>query len=107
MSSGAERCVATLRPLASACELPIVIAEFLSEGSEPAELLHELKSLAGAGGVPVLCSHGDVLLGAVELLEAAGTRFGGPAEVRKGSILILEAGSGSIESARYIPPDKV
>ncbi|MGA2527776.1 MAG: histidine phosphatase family protein [Acidimicrobiales bacterium] len=107
MSSGAERCLATLRPLAAACELPIVIAEFLSEGSEPAELVHELKNLAAAGGVPVLCSHGDVILGAVEVLAASGTQFAGPAEVRKGSILILEAGPGSIESARYIPPDKV
>jgi len=28
-------------------------------------------------------------------------------EVRKGSILVLETHSGTVESARYIPPAKV
>ncbi|MGA3354496.1 MAG: histidine phosphatase family protein [Acidimicrobiales bacterium] len=107
LSSGAERCLATLRPLAAACELPIVIAEFLSEGAEPAEFLLKVNELATTGGVPVLCTHGDVIWGAVELLQAAGARFASPPEVRKGSVLILEAESGSIETARYIPPDKV
>jgi 8-oxo-dGTP diphosphatase len=107
LSSGAERCLATLRPLAEACELPIVIADYLSEGSDPAEVLVHVKSLAASGGVPVLCSHGDVILGIVDLLKQARTPLSGSAEIKKGSVLILEAAAGSVESARYLPPAKV
>jgi 8-oxo-dGTP diphosphatase len=107
MSSPAERCVATLQPLAEACRLPILAADFISEGSDATELLVQLNKLAAAGGVPVLCSHGDVIWALVDLLESAGTRFSEPVEVRKGSILVLETHSGTVESARYIPPAKV
>ena len=107
MSSRAERCLATLQPLAQACGLPIVAAEFLSEGSSADGFLVQVKELASAGGVPVLCTHGDVIWSLVDLLTAAGTRFAGPVDAKKGSILILDTESGSVESARYIPPDKV
>jgi 8-oxo-dGTP diphosphatase len=107
MSSGAERCLATLQPLAQACGLPIVTAEFLSEGSDADSFLVQVKELAAAGGVPVLCTHGDVIWSLVDVLAAAGTRFAGPVEAKKGSILVLETVSGSVESADYIPPDKV
>ena len=107
MSSGAERCLATLQPLAMACGLPVVTADYLSEGSDAPDLVLQLKELAVAGGVPVLCTHGDVIWGLVDLLQGAGTRFSGSLEVRKASILVLEVDSGSIDSARYIPPDKV
>ncbi len=107
MSSGAERCLATLRPLAEACGLPIVTAEFLSEGSDADGLLVQVKELAAGGGVPVLCTHGDVIWGLVDALGAAGTHFAGPVEAKKGSILILETRSGSVGSARYVPPGKV
>jgi len=107
MSSGAERCLATLQPLAQACGLLIVTAEFLSEGSDADSFLVQVKELAAAGSVPVLCTHGDVIWSLVDVLAAAGTRFAGPVEAKKGSILILETESGSVESADYIPPDKV
>ena len=107
MSSRAERCLATLQPLAQACGLPIVAAEFLAEGSDADIFLVQVKELAAAGGVPVLCTHGDVILSVVDVLVAAGTLFEGPVEAKKGSILILETESGSVESVRYIPPDKV
>ena len=107
MSSAAKRCLATLQPLADACGLPIVIEEFLSEGSDADGLLVRFKELTAAGAVPVLCTHGDVIWGLVDLLVAAGTPLSGPVEVRKGSILVLDTESGSVESARYIPPAKV
>jgi 8-oxo-dGTP diphosphatase len=107
MSSGAKRCLATLQPLAAACGLPIVIEDFLSEGSDGNGLLVQFKDLAAVGGVPVLCTHGDVIWSLVDLLVAAGTPLSGPVEVRKGSILVLDTESGSVESARYIPPAKV
>ena len=107
MSSHAERCLATLQPLASACRLPILAVDFLSEGADATELLVQLKNMAAAGGAPVLCSHGDVIWALVEVLAAAGASFSELAEVRKGSILVLETEAGTIESARYIPPAKV
>jgi len=107
MSSRAERCLATLQPLAQACRLPIVAAEFLSEGSDADSFLVQVKEITAAGGVPVLCTHGDVILSVLDVLTAVGRRFAGPVDVKKGSILILETESGSVESARYIPPDKV
>jgi len=84
-----------------------VIEEFLSEGSDADGLLVRFKELTAAGAVPVLCTHGDVIWGLVDLLVAAGTPLSGPVEVRKGSILVLDTESGSVESARYIPPAKV
>jgi len=106
-SSSAERCLATLRPLASACGLQIGTAEFLAEGSDPGSALSRIVELAGGGGVPVVCTHGDVIWGVVELLDAAGVPMAGPVDVKKGSIWVLEAHSGSVRSARYIPPGKV
>ncbi|MFZ2056235.1 MAG: histidine phosphatase family protein [Acidimicrobiales bacterium] len=107
VSSSAERCLATLRPLAAACGLPVGTAEFLAEGSDACSALVQLKDLAAGGGVPVLCTHGDVIWGILELLEKAGVHLSGPLDVKKGSIWVLETVSGSVESARYIPPDKV
>jgi 8-oxo-dGTP diphosphatase len=107
LASNTARCLATLAPLATACALPLGTAEFLLEGSDPHCLLTKVKELAAAGGVPVLCTHGDVIWGVVELLEKAGAYLPGPVDVRKGSIWVLEVESGSIGSARYVPPAKV
>lgn len=107
MSSSAERCLATLRPLSAACGLEIATAEFLAEGSDPGEVLTRLKDSSTGGRVPVVCTHGDVIWGIVQLLEKAGVRLAGPLDVRKGSIWVIETVSGSVKSARYIPPAKV
>jgi 8-oxo-dGTP diphosphatase len=107
LSSSAKRCLATLGPLAAACGLPVGTAEFLSEGSDADGALVQLRKLAADGGVPVLCTHGDVIWGMVELLEKAGAFLPGPVDVKKGSVWVLETESGSIGSARYIPPAKV
>jgi 8-oxo-dGTP diphosphatase len=107
LSSSARRCLETLRPLAAACGLPVGTAEFLSEGSDASSALVQARELATNGGVPVLCTHGDVIWGMVELLEKAGAYLPGPVDVKKGSIWVLEAESGSIRSARYISPAKV
>ncbi|MGO9964440.1 MAG: SixA phosphatase family protein [Acidimicrobiales bacterium] len=107
LSSGASRCLATLAPLANACGLPVGTAEFLLEGSDPRGVLEKAKELAGSGGVPVLCTHGDVIWGVVELLEKSGAYLPGPVDVKKGSIWVLEIESGAIGSARYMPPAKV
>jgi hypothetical protein len=87
--------------------LPVGTAEFLSEGSDAGSALMQAKELAAGGGVPVLCTHGDVIWGILELLEKTGMHLTGPLDVKKGSIWVLETVSGAVESARYIPPDKV
>lgn len=108
LSSTAERCLATLRPLAGACGLHIETAGFLAEGSDGNTVLSHVKELAAASdGVPVLCTHGDVIWAIVELLDAAGVPLAGPLDAKKGSIWVLETRSGSIPAARYIPPGKV
>ncbi len=107
LASNTARCLATLAPLATACARPVGTAEFLLEGSDPHSLLTKVEELAAAGGVPVLCTHGDVIWGVVELLEKSGAYLPGPVDVRKGSIWVLEVESGSIGSARYVPPAKV
>jgi len=107
VSSSAERCVATLRPLAGACGLPIGTADYLAEGSDAGDVLVRIEELAASGGVPVICTHGDVIWGIVELLETAGLRLAGPVDVKKGSIWVLETEAGAVTSARYIPPGKV
>ncbi len=108
VSSSAERCLATLRPLAGACGLPITTAEYLAEGSDGGDVLARIEELAVANdGVPVLCTHGDVIWAIIELLETAGVPLAGPMDVKKGSIWVLETAPGSIASARYIPPGKV
>jgi hypothetical protein len=43
----------------------------------------------------------------VELLEKTGAYLPGPVDVKKGSVWVLEIESGSVGSARYIPPVKV
>jgi 8-oxo-dGTP diphosphatase len=107
LSSSAERCLATLGPLAAACGLSVGTAEFLSEGSDARDALVQAQELAAGGGVPVLCTHGDVIWGMVELLEKSGAYLPGPVDVKKGSVWVLEVESGLIGSARYIPPGRV
>jgi 8-oxo-dGTP diphosphatase len=107
LSSGAARCRATLRPLARACGAAVETAAYLSEGSDAGYVLGQLKNLAASRGVKVLCTHGDVIWGTLKLLEKAGVHLDGPVDVKKGSIWVLEFGSGSVKSARYIPPGKV
>ena len=107
-SSRAERCLATLRPLAGACGLPVGTADYLAEGSEGGGVLARIEELATeSAGVPVLCTHGDVIWAIMELLDGAGVPLLGPMDVKKGSIWVLETDSGSVTSARYIPPGKV
>lgn len=107
LSSGAERCLATLAPLAVACGLAVETAGYLAEGSDAGEVLVRARELAAGGAVPVLCTHGDVIWWIIELLEKGGAFLPGPVYVKKGSIWVLETDAGAIGSARYIPPAKV
>ena len=62
------------------------------------------QELAADGGVPVLCTHGDVIWGMVELLEKTGAYLPGPVDVKKGSVWVLEIESGSDRIRQVHPP---
>jgi len=102
LSSPADRCLATVAPLAAARGLAVETAAGLDEGAGPAAL-GLVRAAQTAEGGAVLCSHGDVI---PEVLD----RLGGPAwtagaRCQKGSTWVLAAGpGGALEAAAYLPP---
>ncbi len=108
VSSAAERCVATLRPLAGALGLTIAVDDLLSEGSDARLALGRLEELVAAGdGDVVACTHGDVIWAILALFEEFGIDVPPEADTKKGSIWALEVDGGRVVSARYLPPGKV
>lgn len=108
VSSIAERCLATLRPLAGALGQQTSVEEQLSEGSDPRLALERLEVLAASGeGGTVACTHGDVIWGILALLEEFGLDLPAEPDAKKGSIWALDVEGGKVLSARYVPPGKV
>ena len=104
MSSSAKRCLATLGPLAAACGLPVGTAEFLSEGSDAGSALMQAKELAAGGGVPVLCTHGDVMASIVMSLAGAHVPMAGGMQWGKAGTWAFDISAGRIAGGRYLPP---
>lgn len=100
VSSPALRCVQTLDPLAEKHALPIEVAKELEEGRDPAEAL---AWLIGIDDEVVACTHGDVILGGLDLLVAAGV-VDGVADAKKGSAWVLDHDGSRVRRARYLPP---
>jgi phosphohistidine phosphatase SixA len=91
LSSPARRCVETLEPLAARTGLSVEILGSLAEGTAPGRAWRALGSVAGAGeGAVVACTHGDVLLGILELLRVEGAVLDGELAVPKGSVWVAE-----------------
>ena len=100
LSSWYPRCRQTLEPLAAAHGLLVEDHPALAEGTDPAEALRLIASLrAGA-----LCSHGDVIGGAIMLLADDGVPLDGGQRWKKASVWALETRDGRIVSGRYVPP---
>jgi len=57
-----------------------------------------------AHGGAVFCSHGDVIPMLLEYVAGRGVDLGPRPQCAKGSVWVLEAASGDVTSARYIPP---
>jgi 8-oxo-dGTP diphosphatase len=94
VSSPFLRCLQTVEPLGRKLGLPIEERGELAEGSCPAALaalLHELD-----GDTPVVCSHGDLILGLVGRERAA----------PKGSTWILEHDGTGFAPTVYLPPPR-
>ena len=103
LSSPYVRCVQTLEPLAEARGLALETADELSEGAPVEGALELLLSIADHGPA-ALCTHGDVMMFAVEELVSAGVPLAGPREFKKGATWILEVRGGAFARGRYLPP---
>lgn len=100
LSSPATRCVETVAPLADAHDLVVEIVDELAEGSDPADAL---ALLVGLGTDAVACSHGDVILGVLELLARRHV-VDSDCPAAKGSTWVLTVDSGEVVGARYHGP---
>lgn len=101
VSSPYVRCLQTLEPLALALALPIETTDALAEGADGWTALELLLALAREGSV-ACCTHGDVVLGAMEAVGASGVPLGGPRDVPVASTWQLDVEDGSVVAARFV-----
>ncbi len=108
ISSPAERCVATVAPLAEKLGREVEIADYLAEGSDGIESLELLVSAAGEideMATLVACSHGDICSEIVSGLSDSGLLDGKLSEVKKGGAIALFIEDGSVVSGVVLTPD--
>ena len=103
VSSPALRCVQTVEPLAEVRRLSVEEDQRLLEGHDPQDTLSWLEAEASLRSI-VASTHGDIIPGLLEAVEAASAAL--PAERRwpKASTWVLEFEAGHWTRARYIPP---
>jgi 8-oxo-(d)GTP phosphatase len=102
-SSPAERCRATVAPLATVLGATVVHDTALVEGSPAAPLLARLDLLEGP---EVWASHGDVIPALLLILAGRGVDLGHDPRCRKASTWVLEVSDATVTQARYLrPPD--
>jgi phosphohistidine phosphatase SixA len=103
LTSPAARCRQTLQPLADKLGLAVVSCPDLAEGADAAVVVELL--LRHAADHVVLCTHGDVIPGAMRLLATEhGVRVKGKGANQKGSIWEIDVADGRLTHARYEPP---
>jgi phosphohistidine phosphatase SixA len=108
VSSPAERCVATVAPLAAMLGRDVELADYLAEGADGIE---SLEMLVGAVdefdemATLVACSHGDICSEIVSGLADSGLLNGKPAEVKKGGAIALSIEDGAVASGVVLTPD--
>src|SRR4051812_47185727 len=99
MSSPYVRCVQTVQPLAEACRLPIEEEPGLVEGkaAKAIRLVRDLLEMDDPDGVPVLCTHGDIVPEVLrEVVERDGVDLGFDVRCGKGSTWVLDAKAGKV-----------
>lgn len=107
-SSRAVRCVASVQPLADELGLPVQEAPLLLEGTRPADALGWLEALeAGADDTVVACSHGDVIGGVLERLDARGTSLEGGLRWPKAGTWEFDVEDGLVVQGRRIAPPEL
>jgi 8-oxo-dGTP diphosphatase len=103
LTSPFVRCVETLEPLAQARGLPLETADALAEGAFASAAL-ELVLETARNGPAAFCTHGDVLMWALDDLAAAGVTLEDPLAYKKGATWILEVEDGAFVRGRYVGP---
>ena len=102
LSSPAERCLQTVRPLADRVGRPVEPEEALGvDGTGPGVL--ELLT-SPAVGQAVLCTHGEVIGKVFEALLDAGIELADPPRWPKGSTWVLDLDAGRRWTGRYLAP---
>ncbi len=101
LSSPYRRCVETMQPLATKLGLSVEMVDALAEG-EPAWRVVEL--LTALPDDSVLCSHGDVVAGVIDLLASRGMAVEGEPDWRKGATWVLERDGDEFVRAHAVPP---
>lgn len=107
MSSPAERCIATVAPLAERLGHKVELADYLAEGSDGIESLERLIGEADDlddKATLVACSHGDICSEIVWGLADSGLLDGKPSEVKKGGAIALTIESGQVASGVVLTP---
>jgi len=103
-SSRAVRCVQTVQPLAHVLGTTVVEDPSLLEGQSADAAVHEFRRLVQQGTSAALCSHGDIIPDAIQLLAREGVVLVGPRGWAKGSIWALETRGTDIVSATFRGP---
>jgi 8-oxo-dGTP diphosphatase len=100
-SSPYVRCVQSLEPLAAARHLHIELTDRLAEGAGGDGALALASGEAGGGAV--LCSHGDVIEAALDILADAGVPLKGRSgETPKGTTWTFEVRKGRIVEGELV-----
>jgi len=102
VSSPFARCVQTVDPLAAALGLPVEEDPFLAEGNDVGHVERLARGATDEARL-ALSSHGDVILGLLGSLEAAGVPLEPGVVARKGSTWLLDVVDGEIVRGRYVP----
>ena len=104
LSSEAQRCVQTARPLSYSIRLPIETERRLRVDASAKDVFKLIKELNGES--VLLSTHGELIESVIGSLAGDGVDLDGPMEWKKGSIWILEAAKGKVRSGRYLLPGR-
>ncbi len=99
LSSPATRCVQTVEPLAKTFGRNIIEEAVLWEGSLITDVLKLMNKYRDTR--TVLCSHGDIIPGVIDVLGEQGVPIKGRG-CEKGSIWIVRYDGDTIAEARYV-----
>lgn len=103
LSSPYLRCVQTVEPLARRLGVDVEERVELAEGTGARPAVELMAGLAGT--TTVVCTHGDVMLDALDALcESSGLGLPDEYPVDKAGTWVLEGNSFPFDAASYLPP---
>lgn len=102
VSSPADRCLQTVRPLAERRRLQVEPSDALTVDASVPGVLELLGDPAMRQAV--LCTHGEVIGRVFERLLADGLRLPGRPRWQKGSVWVLGADGARVAEASYLEP---